>query len=60
QTGSTLDKNCFEVENPLTLDYNALSALYVEAFKEMKSEMDALKAELAELKAAVVDILPTL
>ncbi|WP_339326066.1 tail fiber domain-containing protein, partial [Cronobacter sakazakii] len=29
QTGSTLDKNCFEVENPLTLDYNALSALYV-------------------------------
>ncbi|EQA3408344.1 tail fiber domain-containing protein [Cronobacter sakazakii] len=51
QTGSTLDKNCFEVENPLTLDYNALSALYVEAFKEMKSEMDALKAELAEVKA---------
>ncbi|WP_239930388.1 tail fiber domain-containing protein [Cronobacter sakazakii] len=60
QTGSTLDKNCFEVENPLTLDYNALSALYVEAFKEIKSEINALKAELAELKAAVVDILPTL
>lgn len=39
QTGSTLDKNCFEVENPLTLDYNALSALYVEAFKEVKTEM---------------------
>lgn len=53
QTGSTLDKNCFEVENPLTLDYNALSALYVEAFKEMKSEMDALKAELAEVKGKV-------
>ncbi|EGT4373710.1 tail fiber domain-containing protein [Cronobacter malonaticus] len=53
QTGSTLDKNCFEVENPLTLDYNALSALYVEAFKEMKSEMDTLKAELAEVKAKV-------
>ncbi|EJV9474576.1 tail fiber domain-containing protein [Cronobacter sakazakii] len=56
QTGSTLDKNCFEVENPLTLDYNALSALYVEAFKEMKSEMDALKAELAEVKAKVASL----
>ncbi|EOE5646139.1 tail fiber domain-containing protein, partial [Cronobacter sakazakii] len=53
QTGSTLDKNCFEVENPLTLDYNALSALYVEAFKEMRAEIDALKAELAEVKAKV-------
>ncbi|WP_234007023.1 tail fiber domain-containing protein [Cronobacter turicensis] len=56
QTGSTLDKNCFEVENPLTLDYNALSALYVEAFKEMKSEMDALKAELAEVKVKVASL----
>ncbi|ELY6363397.1 phage tail protein [Cronobacter sakazakii] len=56
QTGSTLDKNCFEVENPLTLDYNALSALYVEAFKEMKSEMDALIAELAEVKAKVASL----
>ncbi|HDK7323121.1 TPA: hypothetical protein PTW02_003634, partial [Cronobacter sakazakii] len=55
-TGSTLDKNCFEVENPLTLDYNALSALYVEAFKEMKSEMDALKAELAEVKVKVASL----
>ncbi|WP_199789117.1 tail fiber domain-containing protein, partial [Cronobacter malonaticus] len=56
QTGSTLDKNCFEVENPLTLDYNALSALYVEAFKEIKSEINALKAELAELKAKVASL----
>ncbi|WP_432367832.1 tail fiber domain-containing protein [Cronobacter sakazakii] len=56
QTGSTLDKNCFEVENPLTLDYNALSALYVEAFKEMRAEIDALKAELAEVKAKVASL----
>ncbi|EQA1702514.1 tail fiber domain-containing protein [Cronobacter dublinensis] len=52
-TGDVLDKNCTPVQDPLTLDYNALSALYVEAFKEMKSEMDALKAELAEVKAKV-------
>ncbi|EOV0595849.1 tail fiber domain-containing protein, partial [Cronobacter sakazakii] len=56
QTGSTLDKNCFEVENPLTLDYNALSALYVEAFKEMRAEIDALKAELADMTAKAASL----
>lgn len=53
QTGSTLDKNCFEVENPLTLDYNALSALYVEAFKEVKTEMASMKAEIEALRAEI-------
>ncbi|ELQ3583284.1 tail fiber domain-containing protein [Cronobacter sakazakii] len=53
QTGSTLDKNCFEVENPLTLDYNALSALYVEAFKEVKTEMASMKTEIEALRAEI-------
>ncbi|EKM0533782.1 tail fiber domain-containing protein [Cronobacter turicensis] len=48
-----LDKNCFEVEKPLSLDYNALSALYVEAFKEVRAEMDALKSELSEIKSII-------
>ncbi|ELY5803482.1 tail fiber domain-containing protein [Cronobacter sakazakii] len=50
---TTIDKECRPIENPLSLDYNALSALYVEAFKEMKAEIDALKAELAEMKANI-------
>lgn len=50
ETGNTLDKECRQVENPLSLDYNALSALYVEAFKEMKAEIDNLKAEIDQLK----------
>ncbi|WP_234015609.1 tail fiber domain-containing protein [Cronobacter malonaticus] len=53
QTGSTLDKNCFEVENPLTLDYNALSALYVEAFKKVKTEMTSMKTEIEALRAEI-------
>lgn len=51
ETGDTLDKQCRQVENPLSLDYNALSALYVEAIKELREEVNALKAEIAELKA---------
>lgn len=51
ETGGTLDKQCRQVENPLSLDYNALSALYVEAIKELREEVNALKAEIAELKA---------
>lgn len=49
-----LDKNCFKVEKPLTLDYNAMSALYVEAIKELKAEIESLKAEVAELKNPTV------
>ncbi|AUV57195.1 tail fiber protein [Enterobacter phage Ec_L1] len=45
-----LDKNCQVVENPLSLDYNALAALYVEAIKELKTEIDALKEEVKALK----------
>jgi hypothetical protein len=58
KSAPVIDKNCQPVENPLSVDYNALSALYVEAFKEVKelidaqkTEIDALKAEIAELKA---------
>lgn len=45
-----IDKECREIENPLSLDYSALSALYVEAIKELKMEVDALKEEIKKLK----------
>lgn len=48
---NVLNKNCDKVENPLTLDYNALSALYIEAIKELKAEVDNLKAEIEILKS---------
>ncbi|ELY4302242.1 tail fiber domain-containing protein [Cronobacter turicensis] len=53
---TTIDKECQAIENPLALDYNALSALYVEAFKEMRAEIDALKAELVDVKAKVASL----
>ncbi|ELY6201164.1 tail fiber domain-containing protein [Cronobacter sakazakii] len=53
---TTIDKECRTIENPLSLDYNALSALYVEAFKEMRAEIDALKAELADMKAKAASL----
>ena len=52
----TIDKESRTIENPLSLDYNALSALYVEAFKEMRAEIDALKAELADMKAKAASL----
>ncbi|EPN1696765.1 tail fiber domain-containing protein [Cronobacter sakazakii] len=54
---TTIDKECRPIENPLSLDYNALSALYVEAFKEVKAELDAYRSELAELKSAVASLM---
>ena len=60
ETGGTLDKQCREVEAPLSLDYNALSALYVEAFKELKAENDALKAQVADLQTQINQIMATL
>lgn len=50
QDSCVIDKDCRTVEKPLGLDYNAMSALYVEAFKEMKAEIDNLKAEIEQLK----------
>ena len=50
QDSGVIDKDCRTVEKPLGLDYNAMSALYVEAFKEMKAEIDNLKAEIEQLK----------
>ena len=35
------------------LDYNALSALYVEAFKEVKTEMASMKTEIEALRAEI-------
>ncbi|EOW6707277.1 tail fiber domain-containing protein [Cronobacter malonaticus] len=54
---TTIDKECRVIEKPLAIDYNALSALYVEAFKEVKAELDACKSELAELKATVASLM---
>ncbi|WP_105720612.1 tail fiber domain-containing protein [Cronobacter dublinensis] len=54
---TTIDKECRVIKNPLAIDYNALSALYVEAFKEVKAELDACKTELAELKEAVASLM---
>ncbi|EKY3200699.1 tail fiber domain-containing protein [Cronobacter turicensis] len=54
---ATIDKECRTIENPLAIDYNALSALYVEAFKEVRAEMDALKSELAEMKLLVASLM---
>ena len=54
--GQTLDKQCRPVENALSLDYNALSALYVEAFKEMRGLIEAQRAEIESLKSAVASL----
>lgn len=54
---TTIDKECRPIENPLAVDYNALAALYVEAFKEVRAEMDALKSELAEMKSLVASLM---
>ncbi|KAF6597579.1 tail fiber domain-containing protein [Cronobacter sp. EKM101R] len=53
---TTIDKECRPIENPLAVDYNALAALYVEAFKEVRAEMDALKSELEEMKATLASL----
>lgn len=52
----TLDKQCRQVENALSLDYNALSALYVEAFKELKAENESLRTEIESMKAAIAQM----
>lgn len=54
--GVTLDKQCRQVENALSLDYNALSALYVEAFKELKAENESLRTEIESMKAAIAQM----
>lgn len=54
--GVTLDKQCRQVENALSLDYNALSALYVEAFKEMRGLIEAQRAEIESLKSTVASL----
>ncbi|ELY4575635.1 tail fiber domain-containing protein [Cronobacter turicensis] len=53
---TTIDKECRPIQNPLAIDYNALAALYVEAFKEVRAEMDALKSELEEMKATLASL----
>lgn len=59
-----LDKECREIENPLGVDYSALSALYVEAIKELKvlndgkeERINKLEGEVEELKAMVAALI---
>ncbi|MEI9650722.1 tail fiber domain-containing protein [Enterobacter ludwigii] len=40
-----------EINDLKTVDYSAMSALYVEAMKELASRVKSIKSELAELKA---------
>ena len=56
KSAPVIDKNCQPVENPLSVDYNALSALYVEAFKELKAENESLRAEIESMKAAIAQM----
>ncbi|MFL4214777.1 tail fiber domain-containing protein, partial [Enterobacter mori] len=40
-----------EINDLKTVDYSAMSALYVEAMKELANQVKSIKSELAELKA---------
>lgn len=40
-----------EINDLKTVDYSAMSALYVEAMKELASREKSIESELAELKA---------
>lgn len=48
-TGTT--QNGEEINDLKTVDYSAMSALYVEAMKELASRVKSIESELAELKA---------
>lgn len=48
-TGTT--QNGEEINDLKTVDYSAMSALYVEAMKELTNQVKSIKSELAELKA---------
>ncbi|HHA1302626.1 TPA: tail fiber domain-containing protein [Enterobacter kobei] len=48
-TGTT--QNGEEINDLKTVDYSAMSALYVEAMKELANRVESIKSELAELKA---------
>ncbi|KNC14307.1 hypothetical protein AC790_08915 [Pantoea sp. RIT-PI-b] len=48
--GNGLNENGDLVENLLSVDYNALSALFVEAIKELSAKINQLEVEVASLK----------
>ena len=48
-TGTT--QNGEEINDLKTVDYSAMSALYVEAMKELAKRVKSIESELAELKA---------
>ena len=48
-TGTT--QNGEEINDLKTVDYSAMSALYVEAMKELANRVKSIESELAELKA---------
>ena len=51
------DKEGNEIPDALSVDYSALSALYVEAFKEVKSIITDQQSQIDELKAIVAQLL---
>lgn len=51
-----LDKECREIENPLGVDYSALSALYVEAFKELKKKDEEKDSRIAKLESDIEEL----
>ncbi|MHA1085994.1 tail fiber domain-containing protein [Enterobacter ludwigii] len=49
--GTGITKNGEEINDLKTVDYSAMSALYVEAMKELANRVKSIESELAELKA---------
>lgn len=51
------DKDGNEIPDALSVDYSALSALYVEAFKEVNNIITAQQSQIDELKALVAQLI---
>ncbi|MCL8167290.1 tail fiber domain-containing protein [Enterobacter kobei] len=49
--GTGITQNGEEINDLKTVDYSAMSALYVEAMKELANRVKSIESELAELKA---------
>ncbi|HGE9172920.1 TPA: tail fiber domain-containing protein [Escherichia coli] len=55
--GSAYTKEGEEIENPLGLDYQAISVLYAGAIKELNAKVEDQQLQLDELRAVVTQIL---
>ncbi len=54
--GEVYDKQGNPIEDPLSVNYSALSALYVEGFKALISKVEELEGTVEALKAAAVAV----